>query len=295
MAASIYHQTQKRGINMNGKTVLITGASAGVGLQSTIGLAKLGAEVVMVGRDEGRTAQAAALVKSQTGNPAISYLLADLSSLKDVCKLAQEFKDKYKKLDVLLNNAGAIFLTRKVSVDGYEMSLALNHLNYFLLTDLMLDMLKAGPAERIVNVASRAHYRGHVNFDDLQSQHGYNGMRVYSMSKLMNVLFTYELARRLQGTNVTANCLHPGFVASNFAANNGWWVRLGMTFMSGRISVEEGAKCSIFLASSPEVQGVSGKYFNYDMKETRSSDESYDETEARRLWDVSEQLVTKGK
>ena len=280
---------------MNGKIVLITGASAGVGLQSAIGLAKLGAEVVMVGRDERRTAQAAALVKSQTGNPAISYLLADLSSLKDVRKLAQEFKDKYKKLDVLLNNAGAIFLTRKVSVDGYEMSLALNHLNYFLLTDLLLDMLKAGPAGRIVNVASRAHYRGHVNFDDLQSQHGYNGMRVYSMSKLMNVLFTYELARRLQGTNVTVNCLHPGFVASNFAANNGWLVRLGMTFMSGRISVEEGSKCSIFLASSPEVQGVSGKYFNYDMKETRSSDKSYDETEAKRLWDVSEQLVTKEK
>jgi NAD(P)-dependent dehydrogenase (short-subunit alcohol dehydrogenase family) len=280
---------------MNDKTVLITGASAGVGLQSAIGLAKLGAEVVMVGRDEGRTAQAAALVKSQTGNPAISYLLADLSSQKDVRKLAREFKDKYKKLDVLLNNAGAIFFSRRVSVDGYEMSLALNHLNYFLLTDLLLDMLKAGPSGRIVSVASRAHYRGHVDFDDLQIQRGYNAMRAYSMSKLMNVLFTYELARRLQGTNVTANCLHPGFVASNFATNNGWWVRLGMAFMSGRISVEEGAKCSIYLASSPDVQGMSGKYFNYDMKETRSSEESYDEAEAKRLWDISEQLVTKEK
>ncbi len=280
---------------MNNKTILITGASAGIGLQSAIGLAKLGAEVVMVGRDEGRTAQAAALVKSQTGNQAVTYLLADLSSLKAVRKLAQEFKDKYKKLDVLLNNAGAIFLTRKVSVDGYEMSLALNHLNYFLLTSLLLDMLKSGPSGRIVNVASRAHYRGHVNFDDLQSQHGYNGMRVYGMSKLMNVLFTYELARRLQGTNVTANCLHPGFVASNFAGNNGWFVRFGMKFMSGRISVEDGAKCSIYLASSPNVQGISGKYFNYDLKETRSSDESYDEAEAKHLWDVSEQLVAASK
>jgi len=280
---------------MNGKTVLITGASAGVGLQSALGLARLGAEVVTVGRDERRTAQAAAFVKSQTGNQAISYLLADLSSLKDVRKLAQQFRDNYEKLDVLLNNAGAIFLTRKVSVDGYEMTMALNHLNYFMLTDLLLSMLKAGPSGRVVNVSSRAHYRGHVNFDDLQSQHGYGGMRVYSMSKLMNVLFTYELARRLQGTKVTANCLHPGFVASNFAGNNGWLVRLGMTFMSGRISVEDGARCSIFLASSPEVQGLSGKYFNYDLKETRSSDESYDETEAKRLWEVSEQLVTKVK
>ena len=277
---------------MNSKTVLITGASAGVGLQSAIGLAKVGAEVVMVGRDEERTAKAAAFVKSQTGNQAISYLLADLSSLKDVRKLAEEFQDKYRKLDVMLNNAGAIFLTRKVSVDRYEMTMALNHLNYFLLTDLLLDMIKSGPSGRIVNVSSRAHYRGHVNFDDLQSRHGYSGMRVYSMSKLMNVLFTYELARRLQGTKVTANCLHPGFVASNFAANNGWLVRLGMTFMSGRISVEDGARCSIFLASSPEVQGLSGRYFNYDLKETRSSDESYDETEAKRLWEVSEQLVT---
>ena len=280
---------------MNGKTVLITGASAGIGLQSAIGLAKLGAEVVMVGRDEARTAQAAELVKSQTGNQAVSYLLADLSSLKDVRKLAQEFKDKYKKLDVLLNNAGAIFLTHKVSVDGYEMSLALNHLNYFLLTDLLLDMVKAGPSGRIVNVASRAHYRGHVNFDDLQSQHGYSGMQVYGTSKLMNVLFTYELARRLQGTNVTANCLHPGFVASNFATNNGWFVRIAMNFMGSRISVEDGAKCSIYLASSPDVQGISGKYFNYDLKETRSSDESYDEAEAKRLWDVSEKLVAIGK
>ena len=280
---------------MNGKTVLITGASAGIGLQTALELAKQGAEVVIVGRDEGRTAQAVELIKSQTGNQAISYLLADLSSQKDVRKLAQDFKNKYNKLDVLLNNAGAIFLSRKVSVDGYEMSLALNHLNYFLLTDLLLDMVKARPSGRIINVASRAHYGGHVNFDDLQSQHGYNGMKVYGTSKLMNVLFTYELARRLQSTNVTANCLHPGFVASNFAGNNGWFVRMGMKFMSGRISVEDGAKCSIYLASSPDVQGVSGKYFNYDLKETRSSDESYDEAEAKRLWDVSEKLVSVSK
>ncbi len=279
---------------MNNKTILITGASAGIGLHSAIGLAKLGAKIVMVGRDKERTTQAVELVKSQTGNQAISYLLADLSSLKEVRKLAQEFQNKYDSLDVLLNNAGAIFLTRKVSVDGYEMSVALNHLNYFLLTDLLLDMLKSVPSARIVNVSSRAHYRGHVNFEDLQSQHGYNGMRAYSQSKLMNVLFTYELARRLQGTHVTANCLHPGFVASNFAGNNGWFVRAAMKFMSGRITVEEGARCSIYLASSPEVEGVSGKYFNYDTQETRSSAESYNQSIAKQLWTVSEQLVAIG-
>jgi NAD(P)-dependent dehydrogenase (short-subunit alcohol dehydrogenase family) len=277
---------------MNNQTILITGASTGIGLHSAIGLAKLGANIVMVGRNQERTSQAVELVKSQTGNQQVSYLLADLSSLTEVRKLAQEFKDKHNKLDVLLNNAGAIFLSRKVSVDGYEMTVALNHLNYFLLTNLLLDTLKAAPSARIVNVASRAHYRGHVNFDDLQSQRGYNGMRVYSMSKLMNVLFTYELARRLQGTNVTANCLHPGFVASNFAGNNGWLVRTAMNFMSGRISVDEGARCSIYLTSSPEVQGTSGKYFNFNLKETRSSEESYNQDTAKRLWDVSEKLVT---
>ena len=276
---------------MNNKTIFITGASGGIGLQSARGLAGQGANIVMVGRDRERTSQAVEFVKTQTGNQSVSYLLADLSSIQEVRRLAQEFKDKYQTLDVLLNNAGAIFLTRKVSVDGYEMSLALNHLNYFLLTDLLLDMLKAAPSARIVNVASRAHYRGHVNFDDLQSQHGFNGNRVYGMSKLMNVLFTYELARRLEGTNVTANCLHPGFVASNFAGNNGWIVRTAMRFIPGRISEEEGAKCPIFLASSPDVQGASGKYFNYDTKETRSSEESYDQNVARRLWDVSEKLV----
>jgi len=276
---------------MNNKTILITGASNGIGLHSAIGLAKLGANIVMVGRNKERTVQAVELVNSQTGNQSVSYLLADLSSLSGIRNLAQAFKDNYDKLDVLLNNAGAIFLWRKVSVDGYEMTLALNHLNYFLLTDLLLDMLKAAPSARIVNVASRAHFRGRVNFDDLQSQRGYNGMRVYSTSKLMNVLFTHELARRLQDTNITANCLHPGFVASHFAWNNGWIVRLGISLMSGRISVEEGARCPVHLASSFEVEGVSGKYFNYNLKETPSSEESYDQNIAKRLWDVTEKLV----
>lgn len=278
---------------MKNKTVLITGASAGIGLHSAIGLAKLGAQVVMVGRDERRTAEAVALVKSQTGNPSVSYLLADLSSLKEVRRVANEFKSQYQKLDVLLNNAGAIFLTRHTTADGYELTLALNHLNYFLLTQLLLEMLKAQPAARIINVASNAHYAGHVNFDDLQAWN-YNGTGRYAESKLMNVLFTYELARRLKGTNVTANCLHPGFVASNFATNNGFLSKLAMRLIFWRISNEAGAKCPIYLASSPEVEKVSGKYFHYNTKEKRSAAESYDEKVAQRLWEVSEQLVGQG-
>jgi len=280
---------------MTNKTILITGASTGIGLHSAIGLAKTGANIVMVGRDKERTIKAVELVTSQSGNASVSYLLADLSSLSQVRGLAQEFKDKFGKLDVLLNNAGALFLMRKVSVDGYEMTFALNHLNYFLLTDLLLDMLKASPSARIVNVSSNAHYQGHVDFDDLQTQRGYGfGMKAYSMSKLMNVLFTYELARRLQGTNVTANCLHPGFVASNFARNNGGLVRFAMRFIPGQIPVEEGAKCPVYLASAPEVEGVSGKFFNFDTKEKRSADESYQESVAKRLWEVSERLAAKG-
>ncbi len=276
---------------MNGKTVLITGASAGIGLHTAIGLAKLGAEVVMVGRDERRTAEAVSLVKEQTGNPSISYLLADLSSMREVRKLASEFKSKYHKLDVLVNNAGAMFLRRKMTVDGYERTFALNHLNYFLLTNLLLDVLKAQPKAHIVNVSSNAHYRGHVNFDDLHGGKFYNGLLTYSNSKLANVLFTYELARRLEGTNVTANCLHPGFVASNFALNNGFLVKFFMAFMWHRLTNEQGARTSIYLASSPDVEGVSGKFFNYDTKEKRSSPESYDENVAKRLWEASERLV----
>jgi len=278
---------------LKNKTVLITGASAGIGLHTAIGLAKLGAEVVMVGRDERRTAEAVSLVKAQTGNPSISYLIADLSSLKEVRKLASEFKSNYQKLDVLLNNAGAIFLRRKTTVEGYEMTFGLNHLNYFLLTDLLLDMLKAQPKARVVNVASNAHYRGHILFDDLQSEKGFfNGMSVYSNSKLANVLFTHELARRLKGTNVTANCLHPGFVASNFALNNGFLVNIFMAFMRHRLTNEQGARTSIYLASSPDVEGVSGRYFHYNMKEKRSSDESHDESVAKRLWEASEKMVS---
>ena len=225
----------------------------------------------MVGRDERRTAERHHS-SAQTGNQAISYLIADLSSQKEVRKLASEFKSKYPKLDVLINNAGAIFLRRKTTTDGFEMMFGLNHLNYFLLTDLLLEMLKAQLKARIVNVSSRAHYRGHINFDDLQSANGFfNGMAAYSNSKLANVLFTYELARRLKGTNVTANCLHPGFVASNFALNNGFLVNIFMAFMWLRLTNEQGARTSIYLASSPDVEGVSGKYFHYTMKERRSS------------------------
>lgn len=276
---------------MNNKTILITGASAGIGLHSAIGLAKLGAQIVMVGRNEERTQKAVELVRSQTGNESISYLLADLSSLKKIHKLAGEYKERHGKLDVLLNNAGAVFLWRKVSVDGFELTFATNHLNYFLLTHLLLDLLKASPAGRVVNVASNAHYRGHVDLDDLQYSRGYVGLRAYNNSKLMNVLYTYELARRLRGTNVSANCLHPGFISTHIGWNNGWIVRLGMMFLTSRLPVEVGAQCPIYLAYSPDVEGISGKYFHYDMQERRSSEESYDAEKAARLWEISEKMT----
>jgi NAD(P)-dependent dehydrogenase (short-subunit alcohol dehydrogenase family) len=191
---------------------------------------------------------------------------------------------------VLLNNAGAIFMTRKVSVDGFEMSFALNHINYFLLTRLLLDLIKSTPKARIVNVSSSAHYSGHINFSDLQSNN-YSPMRAYSASKLMNVLFTYELSRRLAGSGITVNALHPGFVASNFGKSNGGiMVPIFKLAHLGAIDTREGAKTCIFLASSPEVEGITGKFY-VKCKPVNSSKESYDKDVALRLWDETEKLL----
>jgi NAD(P)-dependent dehydrogenase (short-subunit alcohol dehydrogenase family) len=218
-------------------------------------------------------------------------MLADVSSQEEIRRLADEFKEAYPRLDVLINNAGVFRSKRITSADGIEMTFAVNHLAYFLLTNLLLDVLKASAPSRIVNVSSRDHSNATIDFDDLQGEKGYKGAKAYSQSKLANVLFTYELTRRLEGTGVTANCLHPGVVGTNFGSGVsgvfGFMVRALKPLMK---SPEKGAETSIFLASSPEVEGLSGRYF-VKKAEAHSSDVSYDERIARRLWEVSAELT----
>jgi NAD(P)-dependent dehydrogenase (short-subunit alcohol dehydrogenase family) len=277
---------------MQGKVCLVTGATAGIGAVTARTLAQGGATVVLVGRSRERCEATTARIRQETGNPAVAYLLADLSSQAEIRRLAQEFQHQQQRLDVLVNNAGGVFLRRQESVDGIEMTFALNHLGYFLLTNLLLDVLKASGPARVVSVASDAHRRLQgMDFDDLQGRNRYSGIRAYCQSKLANVLFTYELARRLGGTGVTANALHPGFVASNFFAGKGWMgLLVNVSAKVFAISPEEGAKTSIYLATSPEVEGVTGKYFVKEQA-VKSSSASEDEVAARRLWEVSEEMT----
>jgi NAD(P)-dependent dehydrogenase (short-subunit alcohol dehydrogenase family) len=275
---------------MHNKTVIVTGANAGIGRVTALELAKMGARVVMVCRDKERGAAAQQAIIAQTGNTKVDLLLADLSSQQSIRQLANTIQQKYNRLDVLVNNAGAMFASRQVTVDGLEMTFALNHMNYFLLTNLLLDLLKASAPSRIVNVSSEAHRGTQLDFADLQHEKSFPGFGVYGQSKLANIYFTYELARRLEGTGVTANALHPGFVATNFAKNNGLMYRVGMVFMRPfAMNDQKGAETQIYLASSPEVEGVTGKYFN-KKKAVPSSNVSYDVAAAQRLWSTSESL-----
>lgn len=277
--------------NMKGKTCIVTGASSGIGFETARGLARRGAKVTLLSRSAERCQAAAGRIRQETGNEAIDFIAADLSSQTEVRKAAEEYLRRQERLDVLVNNAGGFFWNRAETVDGLEMTFALNHLNYFLLTNLLLERLKASAPARIVCVSSDAHRGARLNFDDLQNKRKYAGFPAYAQSKLMNVLFTHELSRHLEGSGVTANALHPGFVASGFAKNNGLLFRLVMPLAQlGAISLEDGARTSIYLASSPEVEGVSGKYFTRE-KEVASDPASYDEQSARRLWDVSAELT----
>jgi retinol dehydrogenase 12 len=276
---------------MKGKVCLVTGATSGIGKVTAQALAARGATVVAVGRNPAKSAATVAQIRQQTGNARVEFMLADLSSLQQVRQLASEFKKHYDRLHVLVNNAGAIYLSHRKSVDGIELTFALNHLNYFLLTQLLLDTLKASAPSRIVNVSSHMHHSASMNFDDWQGQRRYSGMSAYGQSKLANLLFTYELARRLEGSGVTVNALHPGMVATNFAANNGVLGRLARPFLNlVSISQEAGADTVIYLATSPEVEGVTGQYF-VNRRPRHSSKESYDEATARRLWQLSEELA----
>ena len=272
---------------MKDKTVLITGANAGIGLTTSLGLAKLGARVLMVSRDEGRGRKAQALVKEKSGNKDVHLLVADLSDQGSVRKLARDVRENFPRLHVLLNNAAVISRRREMTDDGFERQFAVNHLAYFLLTGLVMDLLKDSAPARIVNVSSQVHAGANINFDDLQSEQSYSRTRVYGRTKLANVLFTYELARRLEGTAVTVNCLHPGVVATNLLADAGGLPRkLKAATRIIAVDAEAGARTSIYLASSAEVEGVSGRYFVKE-RPMDSSPESYDERVASRLWEVS--------
>lgn len=280
--------------SLKGKTVLVTGATNGIGLETARALSHLGGQVTIVSRDAGKCADAAARIGSGTGNP-VEWIAADLSTLEGIMHAAMTFKQRHTRLHALVNNAGALFNQRMLTPDGIEKTFALNHINYFLLTILLLDTLKASAPARIVNVASRWHEKVNaLDFDNLQGEKKYSGGDAYARSKLCNVLFTYELARRLQGTGVTANALHPGYVNTGFALNNGWAYRVFAKASASLFaqSPARGAQTSIYLASSPQVEGVTGKYFAHG-KETSSSPASHDVAAAERLWQVSLELTGK--
>ncbi len=267
---------------------MVTGATSGIGEVTAGALAQMGATVIVVGRDPVRGAAALERIRSASGSTAVELMLADLSSLQGICQLAEQFKHKYQRLQVLVNNAGALFTARQQSADGIEMTFALNHLNYFLLTSLLLDTLKASAPARIVNVGASAHqFARRLDFDDLQGQRKYSGWGAYGQSKLCNLLFTYELARRLDGKGVTVNALHPGIVATNFGMSGEGLMPLFNRLISiAKLRPEQGAQTILYLATSAEVEGVSGKYF-VNQKAIRSSKASYDQSAAGRLWDVS--------
>ncbi|MCP4426598.1 MAG: SDR family oxidoreductase [Chloroflexi bacterium] len=274
------------------KTMLVTGANAGIGKATALGLAKMDAAVVMVCRNREKGEAARDEIIAQSGNENVDLMIADLSAQQSIRRLAQEFNEKYERLDVLVNNAGGVFSSRTLTEDGLEYTFAFNHLGYFLLTNLLLDKLKANGAARIVNVSSEAQAGATINFDDLQSEQDYNGFRAYGQSKLANVLFTNELARRLDGNGVTVNALHPGVVRTNFGKGTtsfpfNLMIRLLAPFLA---SPEKGARTSIYLATSPKAEGVTGKYF-VDEKEKESNPISHDAAVAQRLWQVSEQLT----
>ena len=281
---------------MNGKVCVITGGTDGIGKAAAYGLALQGARLLVHGRDPDKGARAVAELKSRSRNSAIEFLPADFSSLDEVRRFAAAVVARTPHIDVLVNNAGAIYVKRALSKDGYEKTFAVNHLAPFLLTRLLLDTLKASGPSRIVTTASNAHRGAKIAFDDLQLTRKYSPMGAYGMSKLANILFTRALAKRLQDdTRVTATCLHPGFVRTNFGGNNvadisPWMTRIFSFISRFARTPEKGAETVIYLAASPEVEGVSGGYF-HDCKPIAPTAAGQDDAVAERLWHVSEQLV----
>ncbi len=279
---------------MKDKVCLITGATSGIGKATALALASTGATIVIVGRNEEKLKTVKKELQQKTGNQQIDFIISDLSSQKDVRNLVQTFKTRYQKLHVLINNAGLALTKRQVTVDGLEMTLAVNYLSRFLLTNLLIDVLKRSSPARIINVAGAYHAKGEIHFEDINLEHGYTSSRANSQTKLADVLFTYKLARQLEGSKVTVNCLHPGAVrtGSIYKDEN---TPLYMKFMYKLFSPffqspEKGAETTIFLATSPEVDGITGKYF-VNKKIKKSAEKTYDTDLQNRLWKISSQLT----
>jgi retinol dehydrogenase-12 len=279
--------------HMAGKICLVTGATSGIGKVTATALAAQGAKVIITGRNPQKIEQTARQIKSDTGNEAVQYLLADFSDLRQVRELAKSFKERFSRLDVLVNNAGGFYNTRQETPYGVEMTFLVNHLAPFLLTNLLLETIQGSRPARIVNVASDAHRYDTMNFDNLGFKRGYFGMKAYARSKLANILFAYELARRLDASAVTVNALHPGHVATDIWSTNFSFIGPALKWVMGLFALtpEQGADNTIYLASSPQVQGVTGKYF-IKREPAQSAPISYDEKVAQRLWETSASLTS---
>jgi len=273
---------------MTGKVCIVTGANTGIGKETALGLARLGATLVMVCRDRERGEAAQREIKQKSGNSNVDLMLCDFSSQNSIRQFVRDFTERHHRLDVLVNNAGVVLRQHSMTEDGLESTFAINHLGYFLVTNLLLDVLKKSAPSRIVNVASTAHKYGKLDISGWPTGRNYSSFGAYANSKLANVLFTYELARRLKGSGVTANCLHPGGVGTNLFRGLPAFMQTLIKLVT--ISPERGARTSIFLASSPEVEGVTGKYFARS-KQQRSSEASRDEEAANILWEVSAELT----
>ena len=279
--------------DMQGKVCLVTGATSGIGQATAMLLAQRGATVVGIGRNPAKNEFSTTMIKEKTGNPSVEYLLADLSSQKEIRTLAQQFQIKYDRLDVLINNAGATFGERLESVDGIEMTFALNHLGYFLLTKLLSSILEASAPSRVINVSSSLHKLGKINFDDIPFKIGYARSKAYQRSKLANIAFTYELAQHFPNREVTVNAMNPGLVATNVGESAGGISARakGLVDKIAGLTPEEGAQTILYLATSPEVIGVKARSYVQE-KSVPSSKKSYDLEFCRRLWAVSERLIT---
>ena len=278
--------------DLSGKTCLVTGATSGIGKVTALALAAQGAQVVITGRNQEKLDATQQEMIAATGNHQIHSLCADFSDLQQVRDMAAAYQERFTRLDVLVNNAGGFFNARRMTPYGIEMSFLVNHLAPFLLTNLLLETIIASAPARIVNVSSEAHQYDRMDFDDLSFKRGYVGIKGYARSKLANVLFTYELARRLEGENVTVNAVHPGEVATNIWKNNFGFIGPVLKWVMGffYLTPEEGAETSIYVATSPDVEGITGKYFS-KKEPIPSSPLSYDEEIARKLWEISEQLT----